>query len=166
MNGQPGYPPQAPPGYGTPVPPGPPPSPIPGWARWLGLGCGAVMLLGAIGSVLMFFVLQKATAGPEQTIQAFLAAAAAGDFQTAHGYFSEPLKQKQPYEQFAAVAGANQALFAATDTTFNSRSVDLAGAKLSGTITLSGGTELPASFELVREGSEWRLFAYQIGSGG
>ena len=170
MNAQPGYGSQVAPGYGRPAPPGPPPSPIPPWARFLALGCGALLLLGSVGGTIFVLVVQKgvtmATAGPEETVQGFLAAAAAGDFATAHGHFSEALKAKQPYDQFAAVAGQNQQLFAATDTTFNSRSIDLGGARLAGTLTLQDGTELPASFELVQEGGQWRLIAYQIGSGG
>jgi hypothetical protein len=164
MNGQPGHGSPAPTGYGSPAPLAPPPSPIPGWARWLALGCGALMLLGMVIGTVTFLVVQKATEGPEQTVQAFLAAAAAGDFETAHGYFAEPLKQVQPYEQFSAVASANQQLFAVEDTTFSNRSVDMAGAELSGTVTLAGGTVLPASFKLVRENGEWRLNSYQIGS--
>ena len=170
MNAQPGHGPQLAPGYGRPAPPGPPPSPIPPWARFAALGCGALLLLGTVGGTIFFLVVQKgvqmATSGPEATVQGFLAAAAAGDFATAHGHFSEALAAKQPYDQFAAVAGQNQQLFAATDTSFNSRSIDTSGAKLSGTITLQDGTELPVSFELVQEAGQWRLIAYQIGSGG
>ena len=55
------------------------------------------------------------------------------------------------------LAAAHQQLFQVQDTTFNSRSVDLSGAKLSGSVTLTGGTELPASFELVKESGQWRL---------
>jgi hypothetical protein len=164
MNAHPGHGPHAPPGYGSPLPPGPPPSPIPSWARWVGLGCGALMLLGTVIGTVTFLVVQKATAGPEQVVQSFLAAAAAGDFQAAHGYFAEPLKQVQPYETFSTVAGQNRQLFAVEETTFNNRSVDLSGATLAGTVRLVGGTELPASFKLVKENGEWRLISYQIGS--
>jgi hypothetical protein len=164
MNGHPGYGPQSAPGYGPPPPPAPPPSPIPAVLRWIALGCGALLLMGAVVGTVIFFVVQKATAGPEEVVQSFLTAAAAGDFQTAHGYFAEPLKTVQPYEQFSSVAGQNQQLFAVTDTTFTSRSVDLAGAELSGTVDLANGTEMPASFKLVRENGQWRLISYQIGS--
>lgn len=164
MNAQPGLGPYAPPGLGPPAPVAPPPSFLPAWARGALLGCGALLLAGTVLGAIFFTVLQKATAGPEQTVQAFLAAAAAGDFATAHGYFAENLKQVQPFEQFSAVAGANRHLFAVEETTFNSRSVDLAGAKLAGSVTLADGTELPASFELVRDGSDWRLVSYQIGT--
>ena len=166
MQPQPGHGPYTPPGYGPPAPAGPPPSFIPPPARWLLLGCGAIMLLGMVIGTVVTLVVQKATEGPEQTVQAFLAAAAAGDFEAAHGYFAEPLKVAQPYETFSSVAAANQHLFAVEETTFNSRSIDMSGAKLAGTVRLATGTELPASFDLVQENGEWRLVSYQIGSGG
>jgi len=153
------------PSYAPPPPPGPPPSSLPGWARALGLGCGALLLLGTVAGSVIFLVVKKATAGPEKTIQSFLAAAGSGDFATAHGYFSEPLKQVQPLEQFSTQAAAHQDLFRVQETTFNNRSVDLSKASLSGTVTLTGGTQLPASFELVKEGDQWRLTSYQLGSG-
>lgn len=149
--------------YAPPPPPAPPPSPIPVWARWLGLGCGALLLLGMVIGVVVFAVVGRATAGPEQTVQAFLAAAGSGDWEGAHEHFSEPLKQAQPLDQFQQIGAANQHLFQVQDTTFNSRSVDLAGASLEGTVTLTSGTSLPASFRLVKEGSDWRLISYQIG---
>jgi hypothetical protein len=40
------------------------------------------------------------------------------------------------------------------------------GAKLAGTLTLGSGTEVPCSFQLVRENDLWKLISYNIGSGG
>jgi hypothetical protein len=153
------------PSYAPPPPPAPPPSSLPAWVRWVGLGCGAFVLLGVVVGSVIFLVVRKATAGPEATIQAFLAAAGSGDFTAAHGYFAAPLKEVQPLEQFSSVAAANRHLFEVKETTFNNRSVDLNGAELSGTVTLATDTELPATFKLVKEGGEWRLISYQIGSG-
>ena len=59
---------------------------------------------------------------------------------------------------------ANSLLFQITDTTLTSRSVDLSGAEFSGTVTLESGTEVPASFSLVKENDEWKLIAYNIGT--
>lgn len=151
------------PTYAPPPPPAPPPSPLPAWLRFLGIGCGALLLLGMVAGSLFFLLIYKATEGPEQTVKAFLTAAGSGDYGTAHGYFSEELKRVQPLEQFSAKAAENQRLFQVQDTTFNSRSVDLSGAKLSGTLTLANDTELPASFELVKENGQWRLTSYQLG---
>jgi len=155
MTAQPSY---------APPPPTMPSSRLPDWLRWVGLGCGALLLLGTVGSVLFFTVLKKATAGPEETVHAFLTAAGSGDFAAAHAYFSEELQRAQPYEQFAQVAKANQHLFQVQDTTFNSREVDLNGAALAGTVTLTGGSQMAADFKLVREKGTWKLIAYHIGS--
>ena len=153
------------PAYAPPAPPQPPPSPLPAWARFAGIGCGALLLLGAVIGTVVMAVVGRASAGPEQSVQAFLAAAGSGDWGAAHGHFAEGLKQAQPFEEFSAIGAANQHLFRVQDTTFNSRSVTPSEAQLSGSLTLLDGTELPASFKLVKEGGQWRLIEYQIGSG-
>ena len=153
------------PAYAPPPPPSPPPSPLPTWARLLGVGCGALLLLSAVIGTTVFAVVNRASAGPEETIQTFLAAAGAGDWATAHAQFSEPLKQVQPLEQFSTIGAANQHLFQVQETTFNNRSVNPAGAELSGSVTLTDGSQLPASFKLVKEEGGWRLISYQLGSG-
>src|SRR5262245_39956841 len=104
------------PSYAPPPPPAPPPSFLPAWARWLGLGCGSFLLFGAVIGSLVFVVVRMGTAGPEKTVKAFLDAAGSGDFTTAHGYFSEPLKQQQPLAAFSSVAAANRNLFQVSDT--------------------------------------------------
>ncbi|MGQ0735835.1 MAG: hypothetical protein ACT4QD_19550, partial [Acidobacteriota bacterium] len=55
-------------------------------------------------------------------------------------------------------------LFDVTDVSFTNRSVDTSGAELAGTVTLRVGTEMPASFKLVRENDVWKLISYNIGS--
>jgi hypothetical protein len=135
------------------------------WGRWIALGCVGLVVLAALFAALMFFVVKKATAGPEEVVRQFLAAAAAGDYAKAHGFFSAPLKEAQPLADFIASAEANPTLFAVTDTTFNERSVDLGGARLSGTVTLTAGTKVPAQFDLAKENDTWKLIGYHIGQG-
>lgn len=134
------------------------------WGRWVVLGCGAFLLLALSIGALLVFVVQKATAGPEQVVQEFLAAAGAGDYAAAHEHFSAPLVQAQPFEEFARAAADNSIFFQVADTTFGSRSVSGSGAELSGTVTLESGTTVPASFHLVKENGAWKLISYQIGS--
>jgi hypothetical protein len=140
------------------------PSPAKPWVKWVALGCGALLVIAALFAAGGYFLFKKATAGPEEVVQGFLEAAGGGDYATAHGYFSAPLQQMQPYDQFAAMAEANAMFFQVTETTFNNRSVDMNGAELSGTVTLTTGTEVPASFRLVKENGAWKLLAYEIGS--
>lgn len=134
------------------------------WGKWIALGCGGLIVAVAVLALLVTFVVKRATAGPEQVVHEFLAAAARGDYQTAHDYFSAPLKQVQPLDKFTAAAKSHPMFFKVKDTTFSQRSVDMTGAKLSGTVTLEAGTEVPASFALVRENGKWKLISYHIGS--
>jgi hypothetical protein len=133
------------------------------WLKWVAIGCGLLIVVGICIGVGTCFVVKKATAAPEAAVHEFLAAAGAGDYERAYGYFSAPLKEKQSLESFQQAAQAQATMFKVKDTTFNSRSVDLNGAQLSGTLTLEAGTEVPASFKLVQENGQWRLISYQLG---
>ncbi len=134
------------------------------WLRWVLLGCGGAVALLVIFVVVLLFVVKQATAAPEEVVQTFLAEIAAGNLEAAHDCFSAPLKEVQPFEQFAAGVNANRHLFDVADTSFTNRSVDMSGAEFAGTVTLESGTEVPCSFKLVREKETWKLISYNIGS--
>jgi len=135
------------------------------WLRWVLLGCGGLITLFVVFIVVILFVVKQATAAPEEVVQTFLAEAAAGNLEAAHDCFSAPLKEVQPFDQFAAGVNANRHLFDVADTSFTNRSVDMNGAEFEGTVTLESGTEVPCSFKLVRENEAWKLISYNIGSG-
>lgn len=162
----PSYPPPPevpPPAYGGGgfQPAAPPPAQN-NWMRWVIGGCGCLVLVAAIFGVLAFMGIKAATGGAEEVVQSFLKATAAERYKEAYGYFSMPLQENQSFTEFRTTAAANLHLFKVTDTTFTERSVDLNQAKLAGTLTLEGGTKMPASFQLVKENEEWRLIAYNI----
>jgi hypothetical protein len=136
------------------------------WLRWVLLGCGGAIALLVIFVAVLLLVVKQATAAPEEVVRTFLAEAGAGNLEAAHDCFSAPLKEAQPYDQFAAGVNANKHLFDVTDTSFTNRSVDMSGAELKGTVTLGSGTEVPCSFKLVRENEDWKLIGYNIGAGG
>ncbi len=133
------------------------------WVKPVLIGCGGLLALALAAGVGFFYLIRGATAGPEQTVKAFLAAAGAGEYARAHGHFSKPLQEVQSLASFSAGVQQNPSLFDVADTTFNQRSVDTGGARLAGTLHLRAGTDVPASFSLVRENDEWKLIAYQIG---
>lgn len=135
------------------------------WVKWVGLGCGGAIVLGVALVAVIFFTVGKLTEEPERVVRDFLAAAAAGDYAKAHGYFSVPLKEAQPLEAFTAAVRARPSLFDVADVSFNNRSIDGQSiAKFEGTATLEAGTKVPVSFSLSRENGEWRLLAYHVGS--
>jgi len=135
------------------------------WIRWVLIGCGSLIALLIVFVVIILFVVKQATAAPEEVVQNFLAETAAGNLEAAHDCFSAPLKEVQPFDQFAAGARANQHLFDIVDTSFTNRSVDMAGAQFEGTVTLKSGTKVPCSFKLVRENDTWKLISYNLGNG-
>lgn len=136
-----------------------------GWLKWVALGCGLAVLLVVAFAGVLFFVVKKATAGPEEVVQKFLSDAGAGNYEAAYDAFSAPLKETQSLADFAAAAAANPHLFRVKDTSFTNRSIDTSGAEFSGTLTLDSGTEMPATFQLVRENDQWKFIAYHIGTG-
>lgn len=136
------------------------------WVKWVVIGCVGVLVLGAAFAAVLFFVVKAATAGPEKVVEEFLAAAGRGDYEAAHAYFSAPLQQAQPLDEFRAAVEANSMFFKIKERSFSQRSIDQDGAEFSGTVTLEAGTEVPASFKLVRENDDWKLIAYNLGSGG
>ena len=135
-------------------------SPLRRWALRIGIAVLGVAILGTV----IFVVVLRMTAEPEQVVRDFLAQAAAGDYAAAHAHFSAPLQQVQSLEVFSATVQANAMYFQVTDMSFNQRSVDQAGAELAGSVTLESGTELPATFSLVRENGSWKLIKYYIGT--
>ncbi len=123
-----------------------------------------IACLGAFVLVVSVAV-RFATAGPEKAVHAFLAAAGSGNYSAAYDYFSAPLKQEQSLAEFSAQAQANALFLRVKDTTFNNRSIETgSGAKLAGSVTLESGTQVPATFRLVKENGKWKLIGYQIGS--
>lgn len=135
-----------------------------GWVKWLFIGCGTLLVLAIAAGALFWMFVTRVTAGPEKVVKEFLAAAAAGDYPSAHAHFSAALKEEQPLEEFASSAKENAHYFDITHASFSNRSIDTAGAELSGTVTLKSGSKLPATFKLIEENEQWKLLGYHIGS--
>lgn len=161
-------PPPPPPGmaYAPPPPPAsyPPAKSGKSWIPWAIGGCGCLLLLIVGFGLTLFMGVKAMTAGPEEVATSFLAAAGRGDSAAAHAYFSGPLKEAQGYDEFAAKVSANPHAFQVASTSYRNRSIDMEGASLEGTATLTNGAEVPISFKFVKEGEEWKLIAYNIGN--
>lgn len=101
--------------------------------------------------------------GSFKAISAFLTAAAVGDAATAHGYFCVGLKEALPLEKLSSDVSAHADLFRTRELRLVKGRGD-GGPRYKGTVVLESGPEVPASFDLVREGGEWRLSHFKIGS--
>jgi hypothetical protein len=133
------------------------------WMRWLVVGCGAVIVVVVAILAVVLIALGLATEAPVQAVESFLAAAAAGDHRAAHQHFSRDLQAAQPLEELAALIETHPHLFEVRDTTFVERSVVGDQARLEGSVTLTTGERIPASFTLVKEAGDWKLLAYDLG---
>lgn len=134
------------------------------WLKYVGIGCGGLLLVVVAFVAVTFFAVSRLTAEPERVAREFLDAVAAGDYEQAHAHFSAPLKEAQPLDTFTAAVRARPTMFDVADTSFTSRSIDMSVAKLEGTVTLRAGTRLPVSFSLVQENGRWVLLAYNLGA--
>lgn len=155
----PGFVPPPPPSYAAPAA-----SPKKNWLPWAIGGCGCLILVAIGFGVMLFLGVKAATAGPEEVATAFLEAAGRGDTQAAYAHFSVPLQAAQSYDEFAAGVSNNPHLFQVASTSYTNRSLDLSGAELAGTATLTAGTEVPISFSFVKENDVWKLMGYNIGT--
>ncbi len=128
------------------------------------IGCAGALLAIVVLVAVVFFVVGKMTAEPERVVREFLATATAGDYQAAHEHFSVPLQESQPLSVFIEDVERAPSLFAISDLSITSRSIDGSGCEFEGTATLEAGTRVPASFSLVKENEVWKLLSYSIGS--
>ena len=99
-----------------------------------------------------------------EVVRQFLELAAARDYEEAHELCSGALAEVHPLEEFTAGVRANPFLFEVAEMQLE-RVRGSSGPRYEGTLLLERGAQVPASFELVREGGEWLLISYQIGSG-
>lgn len=135
------------------------------WIRGMARRAGIVIVTVVAFVLVVSVVVRIATTGTEEVVRGFLTAAGNGNYSAAYDYFSAPLKQEQSLAEFSALAQANSLFFHVKDTTFSNRSIETgSGAKLSGSVTLESGTEVPATFRLVKENGKWKLIGYRIGS--
>lgn len=134
------------------------------WVKYVAMACGGLVVVAGALVAVVFFAVSRLTAAPEQVTREFLQATSRGDFTAAHGYFSAPLKDQQPIALLEAAAAATPSMFDVVEVSFHSRAIDTSKATLAGTARLRAGTEVPASFTLVREQGTWRLLAYHLGA--
>jgi hypothetical protein len=133
---------------------------------WVLTGCCGCLLLGVMASAGIFGAMFYSTQAPANAVQTQLAELRRGDLEGAYHRLSSDLQAQLPREEFARLVGEHPGLKDNKDATFWSRSVNNDKAKLSGLLTSQAGERETASFELVKEGGEWRVSAFRVGDAG
>jgi len=105
-----------------------------------------------------------ATQAPATAVHEHLAELRRGDLDSAYRRLSSELQAQLPPEDFERLVQEHPGLGQNKDATFWSRNVNNDRAKLSGILTPSSGDTEAATFELVKEGGEWKITAIRVGS--
>ena len=75
---------------------------------------------------------------------------------------SASYRARVPREDFAVLVSRHPALAHNTDSTFASRSIQNDTARISGTLTGSGGEKEPVAYGLVKEGGGWKIVSIRF----
>ena len=120
-------------------------------------GCGGcvllvILLFAALGGGVFY-----ATRGPVEAARAQLDDIRAGRLDAAYDRFSASYRARLSREQFAELVAKHPALKNNADSTFTNRSIENDTARVSGSLTGSGGEKEPVAYGLVKEGGGWKI---------
>ena len=146
----------APPGM---APPGTAPRKSP--LKWILLGCGGFLALGAIFVVLLVTFVLKATQPAVDAGDAFLGDLRRGDYAAANAR-AVPALQKD----VGGTAGLEKIVVSGharpKSWSFSSRNVNGSTAHLAGTATFTDGAEGPVSLDFEEVGGSWKLTRFRL----
>jgi pSer/pThr/pTyr-binding forkhead associated (FHA) protein len=131
---------------------------------WMVTGCCGCLVVGVlvVGGIVGAGFL--ATQAPASAVHSELAELRRGDLDAAYRRLSPELQAQLPPREFEQLVREHPGLGENKDATFWSRSVQNERARLSGVLTTRSGDVERATFELVKEGGEWRITSIRLGS--
>lgn len=146
-------------GAGTP----PPPKKGRGAVFWSVAGCCGCLLLGLLSVGGFFGYVFMSTQAPVKTVQEMLKQLKSGQREGAYQHLSGAYRAKLSPEDFAGLATAHPGLGNNADATFMNRSLENGRAVLKDAVlTAASGEVERATFELVQDGSDWRVDTIQF----
>lgn len=133
-------------------------------AMWLGIGCGAMVLLAIVGGLVCVGVcgagiggVVVATEGAVQESRGFLADLRQGNLDAAYQRTSPEFRASHPQDSFEQAVARIPVLRQQTGASFTNRNINASGrtiATIGGQLTAPSGT-FPFEVELYREGDRW-----------
>jgi len=127
--------------------------------KWIAIGCGAFVLIGACiagSAALIAGGVFKATEAPAEAAHAFFGDLRAQNWQSAHSRMSAAYQSTRTPENLQLAAAQMPALTQQTDSTFSSRNIDATGATLSGYLTTPSGN-VPVEVRLSSANDAWYI---------
>lgn len=124
---------------------------------WVVGGCCGCLLLVLLGIGLFAGSLWFATKGAADAVTAHITQVKEGQVEAAYRATSQTFQSQVSLEEFQAIVDAHPSLRNNKDATFPSRSVHNDTGTLRGVLTSTAGGVEGVTFELVKEGSEWKV---------
>jgi hypothetical protein len=131
---------------------------------WVIAGCCGCLLLGILAAAGIGGAAFFATQAPASAVQSQLAELRRGDLDAAYRRLSPELQAQLPPAAFEQLVKDHPGLGQNKDATFWKRSVNNDGARLTGVLTANTGDVEQATFELVKQGGDWRITAIRVGA--
>ncbi|MDX1900742.1 MAG: DUF4864 domain-containing protein [Gammaproteobacteria bacterium] len=132
---------------------------VQGRARNIILGILAVIVVAIV--LALYFTRGLADAAREQ-----LSAIKSGDVTSAYNMTSAAFKQATSMDDFKKFVDSYPVLSNYKDVTFSERKVENGAGYLNGTIEGADGSQMKIEFQLVKEGSAWKVQAIQLSKAG
>lgn len=133
---------------------------------WGGVGCcGCLLLAALVGGGIVGFTMY-ATQGPVNAVRDMLKALKAGQSQAAYDGLSSGYRARLGADEFAQLVAAHPGLHDNADSTFTNRSIKNDRALLKDVVlSTTSGQKETATFELVKEGDQWKVDSIAFGEG-
>jgi hypothetical protein len=124
---------------------------------WGITGCCGCLTLIAIAAAVIVSGVFLFTREPAAVVEKQLEHLRGGDIEAAYALLSKEAQLEHSPPAFAAFVARHPGLATNAGSSFNNRTLNNAGAHLSGTLTAAGGETEEASFTLVREDGGWKI---------
>ena len=130
--------------------------------KWVGLGCGGMALLAALGIGACLFFIKGMTDEPADRSHLFFAHLRGNDLVQAHAMMSPEYQAMHPLPNFQQSVALLPALVMQADSTFTSRSVNNSNATMGGVLTTPQGN-VPVTVTLNHRGAIWYITSVSLG---
>ena len=124
--------------------------------KWVGLGCGAMVLMAAIGIGACVLLIKGATDEPAERSHLFFAHLRSNQIAEAHAMMSPEYQATHPLPTFQQSLAMLPPLVAQADSTFNNRSFVNENATMSGHLTTLQGN-VPVTVTLTNRAGVWYI---------
>lgn len=130
--------------------------------KFILIGCGGLLVVVAVIVAITLFSVNKVTEPSVKAAEMFIDKLATGKNDAAYNLTSSEFQKVVNTTQFAQFLKAYPILADKESLSFSYKSVKNDKAILSGTIIGNGKQKSPITIFLVKEGSEWKVFAVSL----